>query len=133
MFNSDETSARLAINDKQQIAVLTVLCLATGSLVLPIVFLQEIIGFTSSRPLGGCTNGILSSWMCFLLSMTSCIGYFYASVKFIRSIHNAQPSRFWKNHAEAFCSWFLRFSLIFFLFGIVYFVLYVYLVYFRFY
>jgi len=133
MSNGDEIEARLEVNDKHQNVVALILCLSTGCLVLSIVFLRDIVGFTGSCPLGGWMNGIISSWISLLLSVTSCLIYFYASAKFMKSIHNLELSQFWRNNAEAFCCWFLRLSIVFFWFGVLFFILYAYLIYFRLY
>ena len=133
MTNNDEKKAKLEVNDKYQKAIDSILKLSTVSLLLPIIFLRAIVGFTVDEPFGGYLNGIISSWICLVLSITCCLFYYYLSAKFIKSIHNLKLSRFWEKHAEAFCHWSFGLSVIFFGFGIIYLILYVYLIYFRFY
>jgi len=133
MATDDERKAKIAVNDMYQKAVNSILALSTAALVLPIVFFRDVVGITGKNVVGGYLHGIISSWIPLLFSITCCIFFYFFSATHIKSLYNLEISRFWKNHAEAFCRWSFWLAATFFGFGVLYLVLYVYLIYFRFY
>ena len=128
----EERTAKLDAVDRCKKAVGSVLCLSTGTLVLPIIFLRDMVGMTKDKVIGGFLNGIVSSWICLMLAIACCLFYFYFAAKLVKSIHNLRLSSFWGDHAEVFCQWTFVLSLVFFGFGVIYYVLFAYLIYFRF-
>ena len=133
MATDDEKKARIAINDMYHKAVSSILALSTVALLLPIMFFRDVVGITGRNEIGGYLHGIISSWIPLLLSITCCIFFYFFSATYIKVLYNLEIRRFWKNHSEAFCSWSFWLSATFFGFGVLYLVLYVYLIYFRFY
>lgn len=132
MTNSDVRITKLEVTDRYQKSVNFILTLSAGTLVFSTIFLRDMIGIGDDTLISGCLQGIVSSWICLVLSVMWCILYYFSSSKFVRSLYEVKLSRFWKNHAEALCHWSFGLSVIFFGFGIVYFILYVYFVNFRF-
>jgi hypothetical protein len=133
MANDEERKAKIAINDTYQKGVNSILTLSTATLLLPIVFFRDVVGITGKNVIGGYLHGIISSWIPLLLSIAFCIAFYFFSAVHIKSLHNLDISRFWKNHSEAFCRWSFWLSATFFGFGVLYLVIYVYLLNFRFY
>lgn len=133
MAADEERKAKIAVNGMYQKAINSVLALSTAALVLPIVFFRDVAGITERSVVGGYLHGIISSWIPLLLSITCCIFFYFFSANYIKSLYNQEHSRFWKKHSEAFCNWSFWVSVTFFGFGVLYLVLYVYLIYFRFY
>lgn len=128
-----ERKAKTDVNDKYHRAISSILPLATGALVLPIICFRDIVGISGRSVIGGYVHGIVSSWVSLLLSITCCILFYFFSAAHTKALYDLEISRFWKNYAGAFCRWSFWLSVIFFGFGVLYLVLYVYLIYFRFY
>lgn len=128
MTENDVRKAKLEVADRYQKSANFILTLSLGTLVLSTIFLRDIIGIASDRLIGGSLPGIMSSWICLAFSIVFCITYFYASTQFIKYLYRLKLSRFWKSHAEAICYWSFGLSVTFFGFGVIHFILYVYLV-----
>lgn len=133
MVTEEERKAKTAVNDTYQKAVNSILALATAALVLPIIFFRDVVGITGKSVIGGYLHGIVSSWIPLLLSIACCILFYFFSAAHIKSLHDLEISRFLRSNSESFCRWSFWLSATFFGFGVLYLVLYVYLIYFRFY
>ncbi len=133
MANEEERKAKIAVNATYHKAVSSILALSTVALLLPIIFFRDVVGISGRNEIGGYLHGIISSWIPLMLSIACCIVFYLVSATHIKSLHNLEVSRFWKNHSETLCRWSFCLAAIFFGFGVLYLVLYVYLIYFRFY
>lgn len=134
MVTDEEKKAKLYVNYAYHKAANAILALSTGTLVLSVIFLRDIIGISGRNVIGGYLHGIISSWISFLLSIGCCLFFYFFSAKHLQSLHNiGLVSKFWKKHSESLFSWAFWLSATFFGFGVLYLIVYVYLIYFRFY
>ncbi len=86
---------KIDVNDKYQQAVGVVTSLATGSMILPILFLKDIAGSTTNRAIADLLNGwAYAGWGCLGASILSAIGYCYSSAKWVKLA--------WKQEADMF-------------------------------
>ena len=82
---------KLAVNDRYQKFVDTVLSLSVGSLVLPTIFFREFLGVPPSEPLLNRMDLIIwCSWGILVLSIFCCIIYYYASAKWIKQAYGQE-------------------------------------------
>ena len=75
----------LDVNDRYQKAVGVVTSLSTAALVLPIVFLRNIIGIDNTQSIADVINGLVYfSWSMLGISIFSGIIYYYCSAKWVK-------------------------------------------------
>lgn len=76
---------RIDVNDKYQQAVGVVTSLATGSMILPVLFLKDIAGATANGSISALLNGwAYAGWSCLAASALGAIGYYYCSAKWVK-------------------------------------------------
>jgi hypothetical protein len=72
-------------NDRYSKIVTTVISLATGSLVLPALFLREYLGVEKGKPLAPLLNSwAYRGWLCLGLSILCGLLYSWLSVKWVK-------------------------------------------------
>ncbi len=76
---------RLDTNDRYREVIKVVMGLATGSLVVPVIFLRDVLRLPSDLPLSQALDGrAYWSWACLALSVLFGIVFHYASAKWVR-------------------------------------------------
>jgi hypothetical protein len=76
---------RIDVNDKYQQAVGVVTSLATGSMILPVLFLKDVAGATAHGSIAALLNGwAYAGWGCLAAAALGAIGYYYCSAKWVK-------------------------------------------------
>ncbi len=76
---------KIEINDRYQKVISTIIGLATASLVLPVLFLRNILSIPQEEPLLNYLDGIIvCSWFLLFLSIFSGTVFYYVSAKWIK-------------------------------------------------
>jgi hypothetical protein len=121
---------RIDTNDRYQKAVGTIIGLTTASLVLPTVFLRDILGIPKEEPLFEHLNWLVYiSWFLFGFSIISGIIFYYASAKWVKQswgedVKWLNGSKIKEKTLERILDWLFRMMMVFFVFGIVFFVIF---------
>lgn len=110
---------KIEVNDRYQKVVGAVLALATGSLVLPALFLREILGVPRDRALVTYLDRyVYLSWGLLCASILLCIVFYYFSAKWVKSAW-AQPTILSSNCIERLLDWSFWFSVAGFILGVL--------------
>jgi hypothetical protein len=97
---------KIDVNDKYQHAVGVVISLATGSMVLPILFLKDMVRTTANLSIADMLSGwVYASWVFLALSILSGIMYHYCSAKWVKQSWNRSADMFGKAVTPAFVEW----------------------------
>lgn len=106
-------------NDRYSKIVATVISLATGSLVLPVLFLREFLGVPKEKALAPFLNGwALIGWGSLGISILFGLVYSWLSVKWVKSAWG-QATRLSESALEALMDWTFVLMLVLFLTGVI--------------
>jgi hypothetical protein len=79
---------KIDVNDRYQKAVGVIFNLSTASLVLPIIFLKEIVGVKNNQSIfeviSSSSGLVFFNWGFLTLSILAAIIYFYCSAKWVK-------------------------------------------------
>ncbi|MGA3016015.1 MAG: hypothetical protein ABSF62_02770 [Bryobacteraceae bacterium] len=76
---------RIETNDRNSKLVASVMSVATGSLVLPVLFLRDFLGIPREKALLQFLNcWVYAAWICFAVSIFLGLAYTWLSVKWIK-------------------------------------------------
>jgi len=93
---------RIDVNDKYQAAVGVVISLASGSMVLPVLFLKDVVR-AENRSLAHLLNPwTYSGWICLALSVLSGILYHYCSAKWVKQSWGKSADMFGRTVSDDF-------------------------------
>jgi len=80
-----DPNGTIKVNDQYQKVVGAILGLSTGSLVLPVLLLRDLLSVPTGRPLFTYLNWkIYCSWAALAISIVLAIAYYYLSAKWIK-------------------------------------------------
>ena len=76
---------KLDVNDRYQRAVGIVTSLSTAAIVLPVLFLRDVVRGTTGRSIADAFNGwVYAAWALLLASILGAIVYYYTSAKWVK-------------------------------------------------
>jgi hypothetical protein len=92
MPTPDETlmptrDGKLEVNKQYQEEIKIVINLVTASLVLPIVFLKNILGLKPEDIKGSLNPMAYVAWGFLAMSLLACVGFYYFSTKFTKAVY----------------------------------------------
>jgi len=82
-----EQEGKLEVNTQYQETIKIVINLVTASLVLPIVFLKNILGVTAKEIKGQLDWTAYASWALLGMSLLACVGFYVFSTKFTKAVY----------------------------------------------
>jgi hypothetical protein len=94
---------KLDVNDRYQHAVGIVTNLATAALVLPVLFLKDILGLSEAQSIANAFNAwAYTGWLLLASSILAAVVYYYSSAKWVKLAWNRQADMFGKPVSEGF-------------------------------
>jgi hypothetical protein len=92
---------RLATNERYLEVVRTLIGLSTGSLVIPVFFLRDVLGVGQSASLLSALDAFaFASWACLVVAIFSGIAFHYFSAKWVRIAWGQPAGLFRKDISE---------------------------------
>lgn len=82
-----EEDGKLEVNKQYQEAIKIVINLVTASLVLPIVFLKNILGVREADIKSNLDPMAYASWILLGISLLACVGFYFFSTKFTKAVY----------------------------------------------
>jgi len=99
---------RLDVNDRYQRGVNLVTSLATASLVLPILFLKDIVNATKNQPIADVlTSDVYLGWKLLAASIGLGILYYYFSAKWVKLAWKQKTDICWVKVNDCFVEFLL--------------------------
>lgn len=89
---------KIDVNDKYQQAVGVVISLSTASMILPILFLKDVVGATHSITYF-LNTWAYAGWVCLAASVLTAICYYYTSAKWVKLAWR-QETKMFRWHVE---------------------------------
>ena len=90
-----EEEGMLEVNKQYQEAIKIVINLVTASLVLPVVFVKNILAVDDKNIKGSLCPWAYWSWGFLIMSLLACVGFYYFSTKFTKAVYKSEETRFW--------------------------------------
>jgi hypothetical protein len=108
MLMDPSNAGELEVNKQYQEAIKIVINLVTASLVLPVVFLKNIVG-TQFNKIGSLSSWAYASWGCLGLSLLACVAFYWCSTKYTKALYkldkdNEKQVELWRDRSARFAT-----------------------------